>query len=224
MEEGSTKVSPVPNFYDIAEDFGNIRHEDGIPFNSGKEPIELTSMFLNYFRQRDITVLDFFTGLASTVHAVLAPDQVGGGIRKSIVCTSGENDICTEVTHLHISNVIDGYTNTKGIPANLRYYRTDFVPKGTEKVSKELFSHIVEMVQLENGVRSSGREYVLVMSDGEADALGQRQSKHTDIKALCISKNMLFITKQNVLFKGVEIHTIPDYCFKFEIQEVGEAQ
>lgn len=223
MEEGSTKVSPIPNFYDMAGDFGNIRHEGGIPFNSGKKPIKLMSMFLNYFKQKDITVLDFFAGSASTAHAVLALNQADGGTRKFIICTNDENDICTEVTYPRISNVINGYANTKGIPANLKYYRTDFVPKDAEEVSEELLSHIAEMVQLENGVKLDGREYILVMSDDEADVLEQHWSEYTDVKALYVSKNVLFTTKQNALFKNVEIHTIPDYYFKFEMQEVGEA-
>ena len=206
MEEGSTKVSPIPNFYDMAGDFGNIRHEGGIPFNSGKKPIKLMSMFLNYFKQKDITVLDFFAGSASTAHAVLALNQADGGTRKFIICTNDENDICTEVTYPRISNVINGYANTKGIPANLKYYRTDFVPKDAEEVSEELLSHIAEMVQLENGVKLDGREYILVMSDDEADVLEQHWSEYTDVKALYVS-----------------IHTIPDYYFKFEMQEVGEA-
>ena len=223
MEEGSTKVSPIPNFYDMAGDVGNIRHEGGIPFNSGKKPIKLMSMFLNYFKQKDITVLDFFAGSASTAHAVLALNQADGGTRKFIICTNDENDICTEVTYPRISNVINGYANTKGIPANLKYYRTDFVPKDAEEVSEELLSHIAEMVQLENGVKLDGREYILVMSDDEADVLEQHWSEYTDVKALYVSKNVLFTTKQNALFKNVEIHTIPDYYFKFEMQEVGEA-
>ena len=223
MEEGSTKVSPIPNFYDMAGDFGNIRHEGGIPFNSGKKPIKLMSMFLNYFKQKDITVLDFFAGSASTAHAVLALNQADGGTRKFIICTNDENDICTEVTYPRVSNVINGYANTKGIPANLKYYRTDFVPKDAEEVSEELLSHIAEMVQLENGVKLDGREYILVMSDDEADVLEQHWSEYTDVKALYVSKNVLFTTKQNALFKNVEIHTIPDYYFKFEMQEVGEA-
>ena len=223
MEEGSTKVSPIPNFYDMAGDFGNIRHEGGIPFNSGKKPIKLMSMFLNYFKQKDITVLDFFAGSASTAHAVLALNQADGGTRKFIICTNDENDICTEVTYPRISNVINGYANTKGIPANLKYYRTDVVPKDAEEVSEELLSHIAEMVQLENGVKLDGREYILVMSDDEADVLEQHWSEYTDVKALYVSKNVLFTTKQNALFKNVEIHTIPDYYFKFEMQEVGEA-
>ena len=223
MEEGSKKVSPIPNFYDMAGDFGNIRHEGGIPFNSGKKPIKLMSMFLNYFKQKDITVLDFFAGSASTAHAVLALNQADGGTRKFIICTNDENDICTEVTYPRISNVINGYANTKGIPANLKYYRTDFVPKDAEEVSEELLSHIAEMVQLENGVKLDGREYILVMSDDEADVLEQHWSEYTDVKALYVSKNVLFTTKQNALFKNVEIHTIPDYYFKFEMQEVGEA-
>ena len=59
LDDGSQKVSPIPNFYDMAGDFGNIRHEGGVPFNSGKKPVKLIKQFLNYFERRDITVLDF---------------------------------------------------------------------------------------------------------------------------------------------------------------------
>ncbi|MFR5631967.1 MAG: hypothetical protein ACLUFH_03105 [Monoglobales bacterium] len=61
------------------------------------------------------------------------------------------------------------------------------------------------------------------MSDSEADTLEQRWNEYPNIKALYVSKNVLFTTKQNALFRNVEIHIIPDYYFKFEMQEVGEA-
>ena len=42
------------------------------------------------------------------------------------------------------------------------------------------------------------------------------------MKALYVSKNVLFTTEQNALFRDVEIHIIPDYYFNFELREVGE--
>ncbi len=110
-----------------------------------------------------------------------------------------------------------------GIPANVKYYRTDFVSKDAEDVTEELLGHIPEMVQLEHGVKLDGREYLICLSDEEADALEQHWDEYTDAKALYVSKNVLFTTRQNELFSNVEIHIIPDYYFKFEMQEVGEA-
>lgn len=110
-----------------------------------------------------------------------------------------------------------------GIPANLKYYRTEFVPKDTDDVSEALLGHVAEMIQLEQGVKIDGSNYIMVMSDDEADALEQHWEEHQGVKALYISKNVLLTTGQNALFSGVEMHIIPDDYFKFEMQEVGES-
>lgn len=90
MEDGSEKITPIPNFYDMAGDFGNIRHEGGIAFNSGKKPVKMIKRFLEYFERKDICVLDFFAGSGSTGHAVLALNQEDGGSRRFILCTNNE--------------------------------------------------------------------------------------------------------------------------------------
>jgi len=223
LEEGSTKISPIPNFYDMAGDFGNIRHEGGIAFNSGKKPIKMISMFLKYFERKDITVLDFFAGSASTAHAVLSLNQEDGGSRSFILCTNNENNICTNTTYPRIANVINGYGNVPGIASNVKYYRTDFVAKDADDISDELLAHVAEMVQLEHGVKIDSNEYLLVLDDDAADTLEEHWSDYPKVRALYISKNVLLTTEQNALFSTVEIHIIPDYYFKFEMQEVGES-
>src|SRR5699024_2584327 len=109
------------------------------------------------------------------------------------------------------------------IPANLKYYRTDFVSKDSEDVSEMLLAHIQEMIQLEHGVKIDNSTYRIIMSDAEADELEQNWTQYDEISALYISKNVLLTTSQNELFSNVEIHIIPDNYFKFEMQEVGEA-
>ena len=47
--------------------------------------------------------------------------------------------------------------------------------------------------------------------------------EYKDVKALYVSRNVLFTTEQNMLFGDVDIHIIPDDYFKFELQEVGES-
>ncbi len=90
MEDGSEKITPIPNFYDMAGDFGNIRHEGGVAFNSGKKPVKMIKRFLGYFERKDICVLDFFAGSGSTGHAVLALNEEDGGQRRFILCTNNE--------------------------------------------------------------------------------------------------------------------------------------
>ena len=68
----SLKFRPIVNFYDYSGDFGNIRHEGGIAFNSGKKPIKMLQhlLFTANLKTDDI-VMDFFSGSASTAHAVM---------------------------------------------------------------------------------------------------------------------------------------------------------
>lgn len=109
-----------------------------------------------------------------------------------------------------------------GIPANLKYYRTHFVSKDEEYLSDALMEHIAEMIQLEHGVKLDGQRYIMVLNDDEADTLAAHWKEYKDVKVLYVSKNVLFTTKQNSLFRDVEIHIIPDYYFNFELREVGE--
>ena len=189
---------------------------------SNPKNLEMISYLLS-LKEKNAVVLDFFAGSGTTAHAVLKLNAEDGGHRHFILCTNNENNICEEVTYERIKRVINGYGGVPGIPANLKYYRTEFVPKDTEDVSEALLSHIAEMIQLEHGVKIDGSNYLMVMNDDEADALEQRWDEHQGVKALYISKNVLLTTKQNALFGGVEMHIIPDDYFKFEMREVGEA-
>ncbi len=195
--------------------------------------------YLLSLKEKNAIVLDFFAGSGTTAHATLKLNAEDGGNRKFILCTNNENNICEEVTYERIKRVIGGYGDVPGIPANLKYYRTEFVPPGipanlkyyrtefvpkdTDDVSEALLSHVAEMIQLEHGVKIDGNNYIMVMSDDEADALEQHWDEHRGVKALYISKNVLLTTGQNALFSGVEMHIIPDDYFKFEMQEVGES-
>ena len=172
---------------------------------------------------KDSIVLDFFAGSGTTGHAVLKLNQEDGGNRKFILCTNNENNICEKITYERIKRVINGYGDVEGIPANLKYYRTDFVSKDAEDVSDELLKHIKEMIQLEHGIQVDDSKYLILLTDEDADELELKWDEYSEIKALYVSRNVLFTSKQNALFANVEVHIIPDDYFKFELQEVGEA-
>lgn len=76
---------------------------------------------------RPSIVLDFFAGSGTTGHAVLKLNAEDGGKRQFILGTNNENGIAENITYERINKVINGYSDTEGIPANLRYLKTDFV-------------------------------------------------------------------------------------------------
>lgn len=191
------------------------------------KPLEYIIEILRATTKTDSIVLDFFAGSGTTGEAVLNLNIMDQGERSFILCTDNQNDICNHITYPRLKTVItgkreDGSFYSDGLASNIKYYRTDFVSKDEEYLSDALLNHIAEMIQLEHGVKLDGQHYIMVMDDDEADALASHWTEYPDVKALYVSKNVLFTTEQNVLFKDIEIHIIPDYYFNFELQEVGE--
>lgn len=193
------------------------------------KPVSLIKYLLSIATVRDtnVTVLDFFAGSGTTAQAVLELNKEDGGKRRFILCTNNENGICENVTYPRIKTVItgkreDGSKYSDGIPANLKYYRTDFVSKDEEYLSDALLEHIAEMVQLEHGVKIDGSRYLMILDDDQADEVLAHWQDYPDVRAVYVSRNVLFTTEQNALLADTEIHIIPDYYFNFELKEVGE--
>lgn len=205
---------------EIREHFGS---EDAFKYAKPSELIRrLISLEINAKSNKNAIVLDFFAGSGTTAQAVLEQNKRDNGNRTFILCTNNEDSICSNVTYKRISNLINGYGEYSAIPSNLKYYRTDFVSKGEEELHEALLNHIAEMIQLEHGIKLDGKEYIMILDDDEADRLASHWSEYSGVKALYVSKNVLFTTEQNALFKNVEIHIIPDCYFNFELRDVGE--
>ena len=100
------KYNPIINFYDYSADFGNIRQEGGIAFNSGKKPIKMLKNLLNISNlENDDIIMDFFSGSSSTAHAVMQLNAEDGGNRKFIMVQLPE--ICDEKSEAYKA----GYKN-----------------------------------------------------------------------------------------------------------------
>ena len=176
---------------------------------------------------KDALVLDFFAGSGTTGQAVLELNQKDSGNRKFILCTNNENGICEEITYERVKTVItgkrqDGSVYSEGIPANLKYYRTDFVSKTDEYLADSLLGHIREMIQLEQGIKLDNESHIIIMNDNEADQLEQNWNDYTEIKAIYIAQDVLLTASQEALFGTVDVYDIPEYYFNFELREAGE--
>ncbi|MDO4802540.1 MAG: site-specific DNA-methyltransferase, partial [Prevotellaceae bacterium] len=79
---------------------------------SNPKPIELVQGIINVSlkNNRSITILDFFAGSGTTLHATMQSNDEDGGHRKCILVTNNENNICEEVTYERNKRVINGYT------------------------------------------------------------------------------------------------------------------
>lgn len=65
--------------------YNNLTKEGNIEFPNGKKPIKLLQRIIELTCDKDSTILDFFSGSASTAHAVLQSNAEDSGNRKFIM-------------------------------------------------------------------------------------------------------------------------------------------
>jgi adenine-specific DNA-methyltransferase len=205
----------------------NIFGVEKSPFSNPKNT-GLIKLILTLIENKNITVLDFFAGSGTTAQAMLEQNREDGGNRRFILCTNNENNICESVTYPRVKTVItgirpNGSKYSDGIPANLKYYKTDFIAKDTEYLSDALLRHIAEMIQLENGIKLDGKRYLMILTDEQADDISSHWDQYPDVSAIYLSKNVLLTTEQESLFENIPVYIIPDYYFDFELREEGES-
>ena len=128
-----------------------------IIFNNPK-PIELITRCLQLM-YKDATILDFFAGSGTTLHATMQLNAKDEGRRRCILVTNNENNICESVTYERNKRVIQGYTTPKGehvaglTENNLRYYKTDFVPSEPNNTNKrKLITAATDLLCIKNDV------------------------------------------------------------------------
>lgn len=146
-----SKINPPTVLRDIAttkqgskvikEIFDN---EEPIKF---AKPINLISFLLS-LKGNNSTVLDFFAGSGTTMHAVMQLNAEDGGHRQCILVTNNENGICENVTYERNKRVINGYTKPNGQAVEglhdntLRYYRTELVSRDRTSANKQSLVHL----------------------------------------------------------------------------------
>jgi hypothetical protein len=79
------KENPIIGYSDFSADFGNIRHEGGINFNSGKKPVKMLQQFIQYQKNKNDIVLDFFAGSGTAGDAVMQLNREDDGNRKFVL-------------------------------------------------------------------------------------------------------------------------------------------
>lgn len=124
------------------------------------KPTQLIKFLLS-LQGKNITILDFFAGSGTTLHATMLLNAEDGGHRQCILATNNENGICENVTYERNRRVIQGYTTPRGEEVvglthnNLRYYKTLLVSRDkTVKNLRLLTSLSTDMLCIRNDVYS----------------------------------------------------------------------
>ena len=141
-----------------------------------------------------------------------------GGNRKYILCTNNENNICEEVTYQRLKNI------QKDLPHNLKYYKTDFIPKFSdteENISDKMMKNIKELIELEYTIEIDEKKYIIINDEDKLDEIISKIEN--DGKLFMSSGIFLSRSIQRILEeKRVNIIEIPEYYFRDELKEVGE--
>ena len=221
----SKKYRPISNYYDFSADFGNIRQEGNTPFNSGKKPVKMLKELINYHKNKNATVLDFFAGSGSTAQAVLELNKEDNGNRQFILCTNNENNICEEITYKRIKNVINGYGKYDALKTNLKYYRCTYIPRintENENLHNNLLINIKNLIQLENGIEIDDNKIRVYLDEEELDKFSTNKEELEVCEKVYISSDILLTSEQEEIFENnnIEVYIIPEYYFEDEIKEV----
>ena len=120
---------------------------------SNPKPVALIYKVLSHFSTNNYTILDFFAGSGTTLHATMQLNAEDGGHRQCILVTNNENNICEEVTYERNKRVINGYTTPKGVEVaglkvnTLRYYKTDYISRDrTQKNMRNLVAAATDLL------------------------------------------------------------------------------
>lgn len=222
---GSFREVPISNLINYAADFGNIRHEGNMTFNSGKKPVKMLKELINYHPNKNAVVLDFFAGSGSTAQAVLELNKEDNGNRQFILCTNNENNICEEITYKRIKNVITGYGKYNPLKSNLKYYRCTYIPRintEIENLHNNLLINIKNLIQLENGIEIDDNKIRVYLNEDELDRFSTNGKELEICEKIYISSDILLTSEQENIFENnnIEVYIIPEYYFEDEIMEV----
>jgi adenine-specific DNA-methyltransferase len=123
------------------------------------KPVKLIKRIAQISGTANSTILDFFAGSGTTLHATMQLNAEDGGHRQCILVTNNENNICEEVTYERNKRVINGYTTPKGVEVEglkantLRYYKTDYISRDpSSKNKRELVKAATDLLCIKEGL------------------------------------------------------------------------
>lgn len=210
LDENMTENTP--SVYNNADSADSYMNKIGISFEYPKPVSEVKYLIQNLHPNPQI-VLDFFAGSATTGHAVLEVNEEENRQMQYILCTNNQNGIAENVAYKRLQIESENYG------ANLKYFKTDYIPRKSEDESEELLEHISEMVELDFSVDlETCSDIRLVFDEKELDELFADDSISN--LTIFVPNYVLLKDEQEYCIeqKNIKIVRIPDYYFEDELK------
>ena len=113
--------------------------------------------------------------------------------------------------------------------SNLKYFKTDFVLRNTERVPDELAEHCSEMIELQKNINvesydNINAKFLILKTDDEADYLYNNFDKYSLLKEIYIIEDtneddsVVLSNAQLMRFRNLKIISIPRWYFENEIR------
>lgn len=171
------KESNKPRNILIEERFGRTRTGKTELFSiigansfTAPKPTRLISYLIKLYPKTDATIVDFFAGSGTTLHAVMQLNELDNGKRKCIICTNNEQGICDNVTLPRVNNVIKGYESKGNSQIEL------FSKKINLTVFKKSESILREVNQIKEANRNAYEKIKIEIKDNSINVWGETKS------------------------------------------------
>ena len=114
----------------------------------------------------------------------------------------------------------------KELPHNLKYLKTDYIPKISKdeddlSIRKKVEKNIKELIELENHIEIDNQKYIIAESEEKMEEDINRIEKN----GILFLPPGIFLssTEQRKLDeKNIKLVNIPEYYFRNELREAGE--
>lgn len=200
-----------PNTLILQEEGGNNQEGkqelksimDGEGVFDGPKPTKLINLLLKIANGKDNTILDFFAGSGTTMHATMQLNAEDGGHRQCILVTNNENGICENVTYERNKRVIEGYTTPKGDQIeglkanNLRYYKVDFkIRKQSHQSNRDLAMNLKDLLCIKEGIYKEQEQFGALSLSGKEQMLRYFAENGRGMLMVYDTRVIPFITKE----------------------------
>lgn len=186
---------------------------------SNPKPVELIKRIMMLIGKKNLTILDFFAGSGTTLHATMQLNAEDGGHRQCILVTNNENNICEEVTYERNKRVIEGYTTPKGEQVaglnhnNLRYYKLDFNPrKQSHQGNRELFYGLKDLLCIKENIYQEQQQFGSLSLEGKEQMLRYFAENGREMLMVYDTRVIPFIVNE-IAQKGEQEQPLKIYIF-----------
>ncbi|MBN6710517.1 site-specific DNA-methyltransferase [Haemophilus haemoglobinophilus] len=136
-------------YWDFVSETKNLTKEGNIPFPNGKKPLALLKRLLEMQAEKDIIVMDFFAGSATTAHAVMQLNAEDGGNRKFIMVQINEE---LNPNNKDQKNAYD-FCKSFDLPTNVAEISKERIRRAGQKIVQELADNQKSTEHLDIGFR-----------------------------------------------------------------------